>query len=93
MRFVGEDPFPEQFKGWTDEHDEAQHPVVANRMDVESLETEVALPKVDMLLAILSGSTEVRWRYEVLLVDSPLGAPLPSSFGTKPLDRGKHCRG
>lgn len=92
MRFMGEDAFPEQFKGWTDEHDEAQYPVVANRMDAESLETGVALPRVDMLLAILSGSTEVRW-VVVLPIDSPLGAPRPSSFGTKPLDRGKHWCG
>lgn len=55
-RFLGEQAFPEQFKDW-----DVERPVVFNSVDVGPLAVgnETALPRADLLLAILSGDTEV----------------------------------
>lgn len=56
-RFLGEEAFPEQFKGW-----DVERPVVVNSVHVGPLSVgnETTLPRADLLLAILSGDTEVR---------------------------------
>lgn len=55
-RFLGQEAFPEQFERWDEEGE-----VVINVVDVEPLAREgKALPKADIVLAILSKDTEVR---------------------------------
>lgn len=56
-RFLGQKAFPEQFRGWGDPPEDDMMPVVVNTVDVRPL--GASLPKADILLAILSGASEV----------------------------------
>lgn len=58
LRFVGREAFPEQFEHWGEE---PQGEVVINGVDLGPLATgDEALPRADLVLAILSGNGEVR---------------------------------
>lgn len=55
--FLGKKAFPEQFSGWGDPSED-EMPVVVNTVDMRPL--DAYLPKADILMAILSGASEVR---------------------------------
>lgn len=58
IKYAGRKAFPDQFNEWDDARPDV--PVVVNKMDLRPLTTgNETLPTADLVLAILSGVTEV----------------------------------